>query len=186
MIYILTGIAKSGKSYVAKRIQKEHNLSIFSTDYIMMMLHYGNPQLKLDIDASDRSVAKEIQPYVHGLIQVMIDNNDSFLIEGVHFNPDFCKELLQTYPNNIKILNLGYKDISTKEKVEELTKNKANLDNPWLFHHHDPIETIVAYMIQESKRLYQDCVKYDLPYIDIYNIEEQTEDIMKLLIKKEA
>ena len=73
MIYIVTGIAKSGKSLVAKEIKRRFNYSIFSTDYLMMMVHYGDGKSNLDIHASDSTVAKKIEPYTYGLIKSLIN-----------------------------------------------------------------------------------------------------------------
>jgi len=50
MIYVLSGIAKSGKSLIADDIIKTYYMRVISTDLIMMMLHYGNDQLSIDIN----------------------------------------------------------------------------------------------------------------------------------------
>jgi len=60
MIYILTGIAKSGKTLLSNEILDKYHISTFSTDYIMMMLARGNNDLDIDIDAEDSVVAEKI------------------------------------------------------------------------------------------------------------------------------
>ena len=74
MIYILTGIAKSGKSLVANRLIQKYSLPTFSTDYIMMMLVRGNKTLGIDPDGEDEIVANQLRPYINGLIQTMVEN----------------------------------------------------------------------------------------------------------------
>ena len=184
MIYILTGIAKSGKSLLANEILKTKQIATFSTDYIMMMLQRGNNDLNIDIFASDPVVAKKIEPYIHGLIETMIENNDTYLIEGVHFNPDFSRKLLDEFKDKIKIVYLGYKDISLASKITELLKYKDSMSNPWLFHHLEyTLEEIVLYMIKDSKRVYEECLKQGLAYIDITDINTQKEHIITHLFK---
>lgn len=183
MIYILSGIAKSGKSLVAKEFQQRHRLSIFSTDYIMMMLHKGKADIDLDILASDSSVAATIEPYVAGLISTLIELNDSYLIEGVHFNTDFAALLLKQYPSDIRILYLGYKDVTLEAKREELLRYQSVMTNPWLFHHPtDSLDDIIIYMIKESERIYQECLEHQLPYLDVYDIQQQMEEILSALV----
>ena len=122
MIYILTGIAKSGKSLVANRLIQKYSLPTFSTDYIMMMLVRGNKTLGIDPDGEDEIVANQLRPYINGLIQTMVENKVDYFIEGVHFNPDFARELLDKYPNDVKVLYLGYKDINVEDKINELER----------------------------------------------------------------
>ena len=185
MIYVLTGIAKSGKTLVASEIQKKHNISVFSTDYIMMMLHRGNSDLNIDINASDSTVAKDIEPYIYNLIKTMIESNATYLIEGVHFNTDFSKKLLAEFKTQINILYLGYKNITVENKVKELYKYKNTMNNPWLFNHNgESLEDIVTYMIKESRRIYNECYKLDLPYIDVHDINIQKDSVITTLLKK--
>ena len=183
MIYILTGTAKSGKTLISKEIQSRYNISIFSTDYIMMMLHHGNNDSNLDINASDTTVAKKLEPFIYGMIKTMNENNETYLIEGVHFNPDFSKRLLEDFKDKIKILYIGYKNISLENKMKEINKYKNIMNNPWLFDHQgQPMEKIVAYMIKESKRIYNECSKYNLTYIDVDDINIQKEEIIESLL----
>ncbi|QMS84821.1 hypothetical protein [Candidatus Xianfuyuplasma coldseepsis] len=185
MIYILTGTAKSGKTVISNWIHERYNISVLSTDHIMMMLHYSNEKPALDIDASDRSVSKVMEPYLYGLIKSMIDNDEDVLIEGVHFNPEFSHRLLEDFRNHVQIVYLGYMDVSTQDKVVELFRYKNQLHNPWIFNHLDqPIEEIVEYLIRESHRIYKECQEYDLTYLDICDINTQKEDIIALLMEK--
>lgn len=185
MIYILTGIAKAGKSLVSNEIVKKYGITKFSTDYIMMMLHYGGNNINLDIHASDSSVAKKLEPYIEGLIRTMIENKDTYLIEGVHFNTDFSAKLLKEFKDEIKILYLGYKDIPLDDKVKEMHKYKDVMDNPWLFHFQtESVEEIIEYLIDESKRVYNECLVHNLNYIEIKDINIQKDGIIKELLHK--
>ncbi len=185
MIYILTGIAKSGKTLLSNEIKERYKIANFSTDYIMMMLYRGNEKLGIDVTASDRSVANKIEPYVYGMIKTMIENGDTYLIEGVHFNPDFSRKLLDEFKENIKILYLGYKDITQEKKLEEVMQHKNSMNNPWLFNMpNQTVEETITYLIAESKRVCEDCSKYGLSYIDIFDINQQKEDIINLLMDK--
>ena len=183
MIYILSGIAKAGKSLISNEIRDRYNISVFSTDYIMMMLYKGNSDLNVDKDASDSSVSRQIEPYVYGLIETMIENNSDYLIEGVHFNTPFARKLLNRFGDKIRILYIGYKDISVEDKVNELNHYKDQIDNTWIFDLMDgKIEDTTEYLIEESKRVYNECMEHNLDYIDIYDINKQKEEVIQALL----
>ena len=184
MLYIITGIAKAGKSYLANEIKERYQISSFSTDYIMMMLSRANKNLNIDVDASDITVSKQLEPYIYFLVKTMIENDETYLFEGVHFTAEFSRKLLDEFKDDLKIIYIGYKDITTKQKVDELNKFQESMNNPWIFNHlNQPIEEIVEYLIEESSKLFNDCNKYNLTYIDIFNIENQAENIILNLLK---
>jgi len=184
MIYILTGIAKSGKSLVANRLIQKYSLPTFSTDYIMMMLVRGNKTLGIDPDGEDEIVANQLRPYINGLIQTMVENKVDYFIEGVHFNPDFARELLDKYPNDVKVLYLGYKDINVEDKINELERFKESNDNPWYKNFtKEEMNTLIEYMIKESERVYQSCLLLNIDYLEISNIMLQIDSIEQYFFK---
>lgn len=186
MIHILTGIAKSGKTTLAKHIQKQYGISCFATDYVMMMLHRGEPEESFDIWASDSTVAKHLEPYLEGLIETMVDHDETVLIEGVHFNTDFARRLLNKHPDRIRIVYLGFKDVSVEDKRSELNRHADRIPNRW-YHHMSAEEfhKLVEYLIDESRRIHEECKQLGLQYIEVSNLFEQEEDIIHSLgIKK--
>ena len=179
MIYILSGTAKSGKTTIAKEFIKRYNIPYFSTDYVMMMLHRGNSELEIDIDASDTSVSNQIKPYVYGMIKTMVENKVDYLIEGVHFNPDFSNDLLREYPNDIRIVYLGYKDTSVNLKLIELNKYKDKLENIWYStYSNEKMIELIAYLINESLKTYNLCMTLGLRYIEVYDLNSQMNEII--------
>ena len=89
--------------------------------------------------------------------------------------------MVKQFKEKIKVLYIGYKDITTEVKVKEIYKYKEAMDNPWLFDHRgESVESIVEYLITESNRLYNECIERKLDYIDIHNINEQKEEIKEI------
>jgi len=183
MIYILTGIAKAGKSYLTTRIIKEYAIGSFSSDYLMISLALGNPELHLNPDASDSTVSLQLRPYLMAMIQTMVENNIDYLIEGVHFQPEFSRELMEKFPNKVKILYLGYRLIDSRAKKEELKLYGPASKNHWYKAMNDKELThLVEYLKKESERLYLDCQKYGLNYVEITNIAQQSDEIIHNLM----
>lgn len=184
MIYILTGVAKSGKSYVARYLLEHYNLSHFGTDYLMMGLAIGNPSLGIDYNADDALVAEQLRPYLTAMIDAMVRNKIDYLIEGVHFNPDFAADLLRKYPGKIRVLYLGYPQVKVEDKVEELLKYRDKLENCWYKHFTRPqMNQLVEYMIKVSKTLEKETQAQNIPFVAIDNIVSQTPDIAMQLME---
>lgn len=185
MIYILSGVAKSGKSTLTKEFHRRTHIPYISTDSLMMMLHYAQHPENLDIDASDSSVATILEPYIYGLIKSFIDNHETYIIEGVHFNTSFAKQLIEKYPNDINIIYLGYKDCTVLSKMQELERYKSVIPNQWYAHlNSKELHDLVVYMISESQRIYEECVSKQLKYIEVYHIIHQMDDIIEEVQKK--
>ena len=182
LIYILSGIAKSGKSLIADEIIKTYPMRVISTDLIMMMLHYGNDQLSIDINKSDITVSHALKPYLFGMIKSLSGLKRNYLIEGVHIQPDFAYELSQAFPDKIKCVFLGYKDADPIIKANELRRRINDLDNPWYASMSDiELLELTTYMIRESDKLYQECLKYQLNYIEVIDIMKDKPNIIKNL-----
>ena len=183
MIYILTGVAKAGKSFVSKQLIKSHHLQLIQTDHIMMMLHKGEKVPKIDIHASDATVSLFLEPYVKGLIETLIDQKGDFLIEGVHFLPSFVKQLLTLYHGQIRVLYLLYEHANPTDKAMELINHVDHMDNPWFSDlNQEDLVSLCSYLISESKRLGDELRKLNIPYLEIYDIKKQMPDVIKHLL----
>lgn len=184
MIYILAGIAKSGKSLIAHEILKTYHIQTISTDWIMMMLYHGNKDLKIDVSRSDKSVSRIIEPYINGLIKSLSASKKDILIEGVHIQPEFSSELQKKYPGLINVVFLGYKDIDVDSKKVELKKYAQYMDNPWYLNYNDEEFTkLVHYLIQESDKLKHSCTLHHQTYVEVNNIMSDKDHIIKLLLQ---
>lgn len=183
MIYILAGIAKSGKSLIAKEMIKRYHMEVIATDRIMMMLHYGNKDLKIDVTRSDQSVSRMLEPYIAGLITSLSSQQRDVLIEGVHIQPEFAKQLQDKYPNKLKILFLGYKDVEPNIKAQELLDHAQLIDNPWYVDYDkDAFTKLINYLIKESNVLEKACLKYGQTYYEVQSVTNQMDDIINKLI----
>lgn len=182
MLYILSGIAKSGKSTLANWILQDKKISHFSTDYLMMALSKGNPICGIDDRADDKVVAKAMQPYLLAMIQTIIHNGTDYLIEGVHFNPDFAAKLIAQYPYEISFLYLGYAQVTAERKRKELEHYRQVVPNVWYKDYDEAeMEKLVEFMIGESQTLEKRAHHYNIPYLNITDLPSQKQAIYELL-----
>lgn len=156
MLYIISGIAKAGKSYLAKQIVAKYHLGYFSTDYLMMSLVRGNKSLNIDSNASDITVSNQLKPYLESMIKTMIENQLDYVIEGVHVQPDLADSLIKQYPGKVKIIYLGYRLAEASNKAAELKKFGPETENHWFSAmNDDELLNLVIYLIKESNLLYK-------------------------------
>ena len=182
MLYLLCGVAKSGKTYISNYIRKERGLSHFSTDYLMVALGKGNPDLQIDIDADDSIVAKALEPYLYSMVQAMVFNGIDYILEGVHFYPDFALKLMKEFPGKVKLIYLLYPQVDTSEKVAELIKYSSSMENCWFSSFTDKkLYELVDYMKASSSKIEEQCIKHRLPYYRVNNIAEDREKILQIL-----
>lgn len=185
MIYIVSGVAKSGKTLVSKEITKRYHIPYFSTDYLMMTLFHGNKELNIDINTSDSTVSKKLEPYILGLVTTMVQNKVNYLLEGVHFNPDFSKLLLDKFPDDITIIYLGYQYESASDKYTELMKYEDSIENKWYSHYNkNEMHNLIEYLISESKRIASSCKELNLNYIEVKDIKKQLDEIINQVVIK--
>ncbi len=184
MIYILSGVAKSGKSYLAKKILLEKNIANFSTDYLMMGLALGNPKLHIDYDDDDFIVAAQLEPYLFHMISAMARNGLDYLIEGVHFKPDFARKLIDAFPDKIRVLYLGYYSVDPAVKLAEFRRFSSVMENCW-FRYYDEaaMQKLIGYLIVASRKYADGAAKYQIPYIEITDIAQQADGIIAKLFQ---
>lgn len=184
MIYILSGVAKSGKTYIAKRLLEERQISYFSTDYLMMSLSLAAPELKVNHEEDDFVVASHMEPFLYYMIRSMIQNHIDYCIEGVHFNPTFAKKLLTEFKGQIRFLYLGFANVSWEDKLDELNRYRLAMENCWFKHYsYDQMVDLVKYLIEVSQRTKKESKQLGIPYIDVYDIFEQADAIINQLLQ---
>jgi 2-phosphoglycerate kinase len=183
MLYILSGIAKSGKSYITQKIVKEYGIGAFSSDYLMMSLARANKDLGINPNSSDVTVSRQLRPYLDAMIRTMIENKIDYLLEGVHFQPEFIHNLMDLYPGKIKVVYLGYRLIPTATKRQELKQFGPATENHW-YHAMDDeaLFFLVEYLKNESENLYQQCQSLNLKYVEIHSITSQASEIIDFLM----
>lgn len=185
MIYIISGASRSGKSSVGKKLFKKLNITYIEVDDIMMAFYKGMPETKVHPENWPDVTAKMIEPFLHGMITTMIENKKDAVFEGEQFLPEYIRSLLDTYPDDVKACFLGFTEITLEEKYN----NCINYAEPedWLIHKtKEYIKNHVLNMKNYSKKIKQECIEHNVPYVDTsHNFKETLDEIIEYLLKKE-
>jgi N-acetyl-anhydromuramyl-L-alanine amidase AmpD len=127
-----------------------------------------------------------LKPYLEAMMVTMIENKIDYLLEGVHFKPQMIREILDRYPGKIKSVFLGYRDIETSVKIQELSIFGKDTENHWYKRMNESeLKNLVNYLKNESELLYIECQKYGFDYVEINNINDQSENIIHRLFNNE-
>ncbi len=169
MIYILGGVARSGKSIVAEKLLKEKGVPYFALDYLKMGLFRGLSESAFDPEKKSEVIARNIWPIVKGMVKNMIEVDENYLIEGDILLPSLINELLidPSYKNSIRVCFVGYSEIDREEKFKLIRSTRGSSKNNWIQGMTDDfILKFAQEQIDRSNELKKECAEYGIKYID--------------------
>lgn len=183
MIFLIGGIAKSGKSFVARRMTVQTGIPHFSTDYLMMSLSRGNPGLGVDPEASDEVVSRVLEPYLDGMVQTMAENGIDYILEGVHLTPEAATRWESRFPGKIRSVFLGYRTVSPLDKWREFQLHAKDVENDWLSAYPpDRRNETLRFLVLDSEILYRKAEETGHRYVEIDDIARQADEIIRFLL----
>ena len=166
MLYLLGGVARTGKSTIAQRFLVETGTPFFALDYLMMGCTHGAPQLGVDPNADDRQTAAKLTPIIKAMATAMIENGETYLLEGVQLQPQLAADLTCQFPDQVCVAFVGYAEIDLVTKVQQIRQFDGGA-NDWLSHEDDAeLLATVAWFKAASQRVRAECHTYGLPYFD--------------------
>lgn len=181
MIYLIGGAPKSGKTFLANHILKEKKISFFQTDYLMMGLN-KDLRIGVDSDSNDFLVSSILEPILIKMITAMIENKETYLIEGVHLMPSLLRKLKDKYCDDIICCTIGYTLISKERKIKEIIENSKDINNNWYCNmNENEFLKSIEEAILESKEIKEQSKKLNIKYFEINDIKEDIKDIMSYL-----
>jgi 2-phosphoglycerate kinase len=185
MIYLIGGIVKSGKTFLAKQILKEKGIAYFETDYLMMGLHQ-DPHFGLDCMMGDDLVSSLLYPILKKMITAMVENKETYLLEGVHLTPSLIQELSRAFPGKIKGIILGYLSVDLDQKIQEILSNDDQIGNNWYQEYtHEEFYQELTKQRTRNILLKKEALQLQVPYVDVVNITNELPTLIKILFKKE-
>ena len=137
-----------------------------SLDWLMMGFTNGMPQLGIHDKLFPDEIAKRSWNFFKAMFESMLCLEFDYVIEGEAIVPELIQELLDKYPDKIKICFVGYTDIDIDQKVRDI-KTYSTGTNDWLTKESDDyIYQHVENMVKYSRKIKDDCEKYNMKYFD--------------------
>jgi adenylate kinase family enzyme len=180
-VYIISGVARSGKSILTYELHKKYGYSFLGTDDIRYMIEKRLTDSEEPIDSKVRN--NIVWPYVESLIQTRLKfgkDDDGFIFEGDILRPSRVS-IFKNLPN-VHIVCIGYPNISVADKMKQIRDYKDGYD--WTDKLSDEeLEKEVIRLIERSKEFQQECIKEGIQFIDLSNYEEGIQQALDYISK---
>lgn len=180
MVYLVGGIARSGKSIIRKKLLETYKISGIGTDTLRFMLLTGNPKLGIDTEKLCTDNAPLMWPYLRALIYELIENSaEDFIIEGDVLLPQYLAE----YKDNLSVIPcfIGYADVLPEQKAKDINDNSSS--NDWTKHHN--LVSLSQWNIENSIKFRKECALYGVKYFDTgKDFEESINNVVDYLLQK--
>jgi 2-phosphoglycerate kinase len=179
MIYLIGGIARSGKSKLRKILLTKYNISGIGTDAIRYMLMKTNPTLGLNTQNTPDINGPIIWPYIDSLIEeYSINTIENYVIEGDVLLPEFLKMYIKN--SKVKAYFIGFADTTYLQKAKDIVDNRDEDD--WTADY--DVENLAKWGIEQSIKYKAQCEMYGVKYYDTGRNFTKTLDEITLEIVK--
>jgi len=132
----------------------------------MMGFNDGIPEYGIHHLLWPDEIAKKMAPFLQGMIDSMLIEGMDYVIEGEAMLPRLIANLIEKYPDKVKVVFVGYNEIHVKDKVA-LVRKHSDGESDWLTNESDEyIRDHIENMIGYSKMIKNECEKHGLSYFD--------------------
>jgi shikimate kinase len=175
---LIIGAARTGKTTLSRRINKEFGYSVINLDNIVSGLKEAFPELGIKHDYDDLVTSKRIAPFLIQYLKELVDgpnfyNDTKFVIEGVQF--DFDMVMPSIDKEKYLIIGLTYNNID-KETLYNNIK-KYDTEDDWTYYISDEdLKKDVNLFIDRNKYYNNEFIKYNIKTYDVSNSRTNTID----------
>ncbi len=164
-IYLIGGVARSGKSKLRKLLLVKNNVSGIGTDAIRYMLMKSTPELGLSYESLPEVNGQIMWPYIDALIEEYMKNtNENFVIEGDVLLPKFLKK----YAGNNEVMTcfLGFSEANSSQKANDI-RNNADEDDWTNEYDVKGLEDLAKWGIEQSIKYKLECEELGIKYYEL-------------------
>jgi len=167
VLYVVGGVARSGKSIVARQLLAKAGVPYFSLDFLLMGMALGLPQAGIDPEAPSDEIARRMWPVVRALSVNILEIGMDYLIEGDSVLPAQVQELALSFPGQVRPCFIGYPSVDAAAKVEAMRSHSA-LPNDWIgIYSPERILAFIQSMIRLSQEFQAQCSQTGIPFFDV-------------------
>jgi len=166
MIYIISGASRAGKTLIAQKIAAKRGISYFSLDWLVMGFTNGIPEYGVHDLLFPDEIAQRSWSFIKAMLESMLYSGVDYIIEGEAILPELIIELLQKYPDKLKICFIGFTAVDHHEKARSI-KAFSIAENDWLSDKTDAyVLDHIKNMVAHSIAIEKSCKTHGLPYFD--------------------
>lgn len=165
---LIVGAPRTGKTTLARRLNKELNMSIYSLDQILSMFVGAYPQLGFVFDNDDDGAAKKLTPFLISCVDVLskgviFKRGGNFVIEGTYM--DFDNVVPYIDQSKTMIICLTHGSLSAKKLYNNL--KKYDTEDDWTNIDDDNrLKKHINYFVERNKYFKEQAKKHKLITVD--------------------
>ncbi|MBQ9834526.1 MAG: hypothetical protein IJO33_04975 [Bacilli bacterium] len=163
----IAGVARSGKSTLAKKLKEDKEYNHIPLDYFTSSLKHNFPQTNIvsNVVINEES-SKNLSLLLSRVIEIMNNQEEKFIIDSAHILPQDIIKYLDK--DKWDIYFVGYPNIPAEEKLAIIRKYDSEFD--WTFKKSDEeLLDILEQLIHLSKKIEEECKRYGITFIDTSN-----------------
>lgn len=165
MLLFIGGVARTGKSTLARRLLVEMHMPYLSLDVLVMGLVRGVPEFEIDHDGGSMIVGERMWSLIYEMCRSILHDKVDYAFEG-ELLPKHVAALQEEHPAQVKACFIGYATIEPEQKLQEI-RTHAGFPNDWSSDYSDTdLLKIIRREIAFSKYLKAECPLYNLAYFD--------------------
>jgi hypothetical protein len=134
MLYLVGGVARSGKTLLARRMLHERGVAYFPTDALMVGFGDALPEFGVAPENPDMANAVLLWPLLEAVARNLRITETSYVLEGVLLLPDGVARLGQDVGPEIRSCFLGYPEAEPNERAR-LAGAHPSEPGDWLAKH---------------------------------------------------
>ncbi len=116
MLYLIGGVARAGKSTIARAMLTEAGVPYLGVDYIKMAFAKAMPDIGIDPNNNDLHTARQLWSFVEAMGEAMIENDQDYTLEAAYILPEYVDSLLKARGNLVRACFVGFERIETSRK----------------------------------------------------------------------
>ncbi len=165
----IAGVARSGKSTIAKRLHNEFNYNHIPLDYFASSFKHNFKEAGINSNPLMES-SEKLALFILRVVNIIDFTDELFIIDSAHIKPNDIIKYLDR--NKWEIIYVGYPDISKEEKLNQVRRFDSKDD--WTFKKSDDelLKTLNDLIIL-SKEIEEMCKEYNIKFINTsYNFNK--------------
>jgi adenylate kinase family enzyme len=158
------GVAKSGKSRLAKKICNNSNYNHIPVDYFASSFKHNFNEIGITSDVViNKKSSEKLALFLSRFIEIAESNTDEFFIlDSAHIMPEDIVKYLDS--NKWDVYYLGYPNMTAVDKCNEL---KEYVKDGWVQkYNEEELMKKLGSLIELSKIIQEQCCDYDIKFID--------------------
>lgn len=157
------GVARSGKSTLAKRFSKLNLYNHFPLDYVTSSLKNNFPETNISSSVVIGESSEKLALLLSTIVRIMESKDEKYIIDSAHIMPKDIVKYLDR--DKWDVYFVGYPNISKFTKFSSIRKYDDHTD--WTSRRSDEeLLSIIEKLISISRKIQEQCEELNIPFID--------------------